>query len=76
MLSAALAMAGLTTGVASAATQRVSTSANIVPNVAPVTSGTISDVCSAPKQKGVASCLALRVSKGRTGYGVRDTTST
>jgi len=76
MLSAALAMAGLTTGVASAATQQAAASASTVPSVAPVTSGTISDVCSAPKQKGVASCLALRVSKGRTGFGVRDTTST
>jgi N-acetylneuraminic acid mutarotase len=72
---AVLALVGLTTGSASAATHQAVTSTT-VPNVSPVTSGTVSDVCSAPKQKGVASCLALRVTKGRTGYGVRDTTST
>jgi N-acetylneuraminic acid mutarotase len=76
-LSAALAMAGLTTAPAGAVTRQASTPATAgsatsnVPNVAPETSGTLSQVCSAPKTKGVASCLAIRVDKARSGFGVR-----
>jgi N-acetylneuraminic acid mutarotase len=79
VLSAALALAGLTISPAGATAVRATTNrvtANVVPNVAPVRGGIVSDVCSAPKQRDVASCLALRVNNGRTGYGVRDTTAT
>jgi len=70
----AMAMAGLAPGVASAATGQVSAgtpATGIVPNVAPETSGALSQVCSTPKQQGVASCLVVRNERGRTGYGVR-----
>jgi len=76
-LSAVLAMAGLTMAPAGAATRQASTPATAssatsnVPNVAPETSGALSQVCSAPKAKGVASCLAIRVDKARSGFGVR-----
>jgi len=78
-LSVALAMASLTTGPASAATPQVSTSSatgSIVPNVAPVRSGALSQVCSTPKQAGIASCLIIRDDKGRKGLGVRHTSAT
>jgi len=73
-LSVVLAMASLTPGMASAVTQQISAgtpATSIVPNVAPETSGALSQVCSTPKQQGVASCLVVRNDKGRTGYGVR-----
>jgi N-acetylneuraminic acid mutarotase len=78
-LGVVLAMASLTTGAASAATPQPGTStatSGIVPNVAPVTNGALSQVCSAPKQAGLASCLAIRDDKGRTGLGVRHTAAT
>jgi len=78
-LSVALAMASLTPGMASAATGQTSVGTpvtSIVPNIAPETSGALSQVCSAPKQAGVASCLVIRNDKGRTGYGVRQTSAT